>query len=56
MTVRVEVTDDGFYVEDDGRGIPAGERERVFDPAHSTSEDGARFEVAGVDHAARRRS
>jgi signal transduction histidine kinase len=38
LTVRVGALDDhaGFYVVDDGPGIPAGERERVFDDAYST--------------------
>ncbi|WP_081655530.1 GAF domain-containing sensor histidine kinase [Halopiger goleimassiliensis] len=30
VTVRVEGTDDGFAVEDDGPGIPPDEREQVF--------------------------
>jgi PAS domain S-box-containing protein len=38
LTVRVGALDDhaGFYVVDDGPGIPADERERVFDDAYST--------------------
>jgi signal transduction histidine kinase len=31
---------DGFYVEDDGPGIPDSERERVFETGFSTGEDG----------------
>ncbi|MBP1986249.1 PAS domain S-box protein [Halolamina salifodinae] len=34
---------DGFYVADDGPGIPEDEREAVFDPGYSTSTDGTGF-------------
>ena len=34
---------DGFYVEDDGRGIPPDEREAAFDPGRSTQPDGTGF-------------
>ncbi|RLM90070.1 response regulator [Haloarcula sp. Atlit-7R] len=30
----------GFYIEDDGPGIPAEEREKVFKPGYSSSESG----------------
>lgn len=30
----------GFYIEDDGPGIPAADRERVFDAGYSTAESG----------------
>jgi PAS domain S-box-containing protein len=38
----------GFYVEDDGPGIPAEERERAFEPGYSTTEDGTGFGLAIV--------
>ncbi len=34
---------EGFYVEDDGPGIPPSEREKVFEPGHTTGEDGIGF-------------
>jgi len=37
---RVSSDDAGFYVEDDGPGMPAEEREKVFNPGYSTSESG----------------
>jgi signal transduction histidine kinase len=39
----------GFYVEDDGRGIPADEREAVFEYGYSTTEDGTGFGLAIVE-------
>ncbi|MFB6164339.1 MAG: PAS domain S-box protein [Haloarculaceae archaeon] len=38
--VRAGVTDDGFFVEDDGPGIPADEREAVFEPGWTSAEEG----------------
>ncbi|QGN06205.1 response regulator [Halorhabdus sp. CBA1104] len=41
VTVRVGVADrDGFYVEDDGPGIPSDRREEVFELGYSTADDG----------------
>ncbi len=41
LTVRVGLLEaDGFYVEDDGVGIPPGERDRVFEYGHTTSTAG----------------
>jgi PAS domain S-box-containing protein len=34
-------TRDGFYVEDDGPGIPEDERDRVFEHGHTTADDGS---------------
>ncbi|SEN81841.1 Signal transduction histidine kinase [Halorientalis persicus] len=39
---------DGFYVEDDGPGIPPGEREKVFEPGYSDAEDGTGLGLAIV--------
>lgn len=40
VTVRVGSLPTGFYVEDDGPGIPEDEREQVFEPGHTTDRDG----------------
>ena len=39
-TVTIGTIPDGFYVEDDGPGIPADERGRVFDAGYSTTDEG----------------
>lgn len=38
VTVTVGDTEGGFYVVDDGPGIPVGEREEVFDAGYSTAD------------------
>ena len=40
VTVSVGELDTGFYVADNGPGIPADEREDVFEAGHSTTTDG----------------
>jgi signal transduction histidine kinase len=40
LTVSVGTTAEGFFVADDGTGLPADERERVFEEGHSTSSTG----------------
>jgi len=48
VTVRIGLLPDGFYVEDDGPGIPDDEKERVLDEGYTTAEDGTGFGLAIV--------
>jgi len=40
VTVRIGATSDGFYVEDDGPGVPAEERDQIFEQGYSTANGG----------------
>jgi signal transduction histidine kinase/CheY-like chemotaxis protein len=48
VTVTVGALEDGFYVADDGPGIPEDEREDVFDHGHTSDEDGTGFGLSIV--------
>lgn len=47
-TVSVGSLEDGFYIEDDGPGIPEEERDQVFESGYSTAADGTGFGLAIV--------
>jgi len=47
-TVRVGRLLDGFYVVDDGPGIPESEREQVFESGYTTSDAGTGFGLRTV--------
>jgi signal transduction histidine kinase len=49
LTVTVGALSDGFYVADDGTGIPADERETVFEPGHSSTNGGTGLGLAIVE-------
>ena len=49
MTVRLGRAEDGFYVEDDGPGIPPADREDVFEYGYTTDEDGTGLGLAIVE-------
>jgi len=52
VTITVWDLDDGFYVEDDGPGIPADERGAVFEVGHSTAQGGTGFGLSIVERIA----
>ncbi|AUV80768.1 two-component system sensor histidine kinase/response regulator [Salinigranum rubrum] len=43
VTITVGDLDGGFFVEDDGRGIPPEERDRVFESGYSSRREGTGF-------------
>jgi len=49
VTVRVGSLLDGFYVEDDGPGIPEGERDQVFGTSYSTRDEGTGLWLSVVE-------
>lgn len=51
-TIRVGTLDEGFYVADDGPGIPASERDVVFESGFSTDSEGTGFGLAIVERVA----
>ncbi|MDQ2072908.1 PAS domain S-box protein [Haloarcula sp. H-GB4] len=52
ITVSVGTTDTGFYVADDGAGIPLEERDNVFERGYTTSDTGTGFGLAIVTEVA----
>ena len=52
VAVTVGATDEGFFVEDDGRGIPAADRERVFESGYTTGDGGTGFGMSIVERIA----
>ena len=50
--VAVGRLDDGFYVEDDGPGVPPDAREAVFETGYTSDGDGTGFGLAIVDRVA----
>lgn len=53
IQVRVGTTaDGGFFVADDGVGIPVGERDRAFEPGYSSDDSGVGLGLAIVEQIA----
>jgi PAS domain S-box-containing protein len=48
VTITVDTLSNGFYIEDDGPGIPESERETVFKAGFSTAEEGTGFGLSIV--------
>ena len=49
VTVTVGELEDGFYIEDDGPGVPEAERDDVFRAGYSTSAEGVGFGLSIVE-------
>ncbi|QSG11882.1 Signal transduction histidine kinase with PAS and REC domains [Halapricum desulfuricans] len=52
VTIRIGELEGGFYVADDGPGIPPDVRERVFEAGYSTTETGTGFGLSIVEQVA----
>jgi signal transduction histidine kinase len=52
VTVTVGACDGGFYVADNGVGIPRDDREHVFETGYSTSNEGTGFGLSIVQEIA----
>ena len=52
VSITVGESDEGFYVEDTGPGIPEDEWETVFEPGYSTVQDGTGFGLTIVTQVA----
>ncbi|ERH07974.1 MAG: PAS sensor histidine kinase [Halonotius sp. J07HN4] len=48
VRITVGTTDTGFYIADNGPGIPPDEREQIFETGYSTNTDGTGFGLAIV--------
>ncbi|MEF8829727.1 MAG: PAS domain S-box protein, partial [Haloarcula sp.] len=49
VTIALGATPDGFYVADDGPGIPPDQRDAVLESGYSTAEDGTGFGLSIVE-------
>ena len=52
VTVAIGGLQDGFYVEDDGSGIPENIRDDILEPGYTTTEDGTGFGLSIVSQVA----
>lgn len=49
VTVTIGLLEDGFYVEDDGPGIPEDERDAIFEMGHTSQAGGTGFGLSIVE-------
>lgn len=49
VSIRVGTTQNGFYIEDDGPGLPAGVGDEIFDWGHTSSSDHKGIGLSIVD-------
>jgi hypothetical protein len=52
LTIRVGTIDGGFYVADDGPGVPQDERAKVFDPGYTDADGGTGLGLTIVERIA----
>ncbi|MDY6817370.1 MAG: PAS domain S-box protein [Halobacteriales archaeon] len=52
VTITVGTLEDGFYIEDDGPGIPSEDRDEVFEAGYSTADGGTGFGLCIVEQIA----
>lgn len=48
VTITIGELPDGFFIEDDGEGIPPAHRKEIFETGHSTSPEGTGFGLSIV--------
>ena len=48
VNVVIETTSDGFYIADDGSGIPESEHDRIFETGYTTNDSGTGFGLSIV--------
>ena len=52
LTIRVGTVDGGFYVADDGPGVPQDDRESIFDPGYTDADGGTGLGLTIVEQIA----
>lgn len=52
VSITVGALEGGFYVEDNGPGIPEAERREVFDPGYSATQEGTGFGLSIIEQVA----
>ena len=52
VTITIGTFETGFYVEDDGDGLPEEKRDRIFESGYSTARDGTGFGLSIVQQVA----